>query len=724
MAGALAGVVLATFVLVACLSFGSLIFAGELAPFVPQGIGLGLVTALVVGVVVAWRSSLPGSVAIPQDRVVPILGLMSGALAAKIPADVDPRVQCVTILVVIALTSLFTGVGLYLLGRFQLGNLIRFIPFPVVGGFLAGSGWLLSLGAVRVATGHPVSLAGLAELLSREDLPRWGAAMAFGALLFAVQRRYRRPVLVPILLVAAFLLFHGVAWLAGFTLAGMRDSGWLMTLPPGGNFAPLTWNFSNLGLVDWSAIPVTFGLMATVLLTAVISILLTASSLELVTQTEIDLNQELRAAGLANLCSAAIGGLPGFHSLSLSRLAHDLGSRTRLAAVVSAVLCGLTFLSGPSWLGWLPRFLVAGLLFFLGLGFLAEWAWDSRRKLPWADYLVVLLILAVVGTAGYLAGVAFGLVAAVVLFIHSYSRVGAVNRALTGAEQPSNVERPLSHERLLRECGAEIHLLKLHGFLFFGTANGLVREIRRRCADPQLPKLRYVILDFRRVTGLDSSTTLSLSKVRLDATSRGFLLVFSTVAGEVRRQLSLGGFETETGAGWRFFPDLDHAMEWCENDILQRHHLRQDDRPETVVDLLEANWLRPGGGIQLQKYLRPRTLKVGEKLIQQGDSAEAMYFVESGEFTALLELVGGRVIRLRRQGAGTVVGELGLLLGVRRTATVLAERDSLVHELRAGDLQRMKSEDPELAAEFYQVLARWLAEKLVHTNQSLRAQSE
>lgn len=135
----------------------------------------------------------------------------------------------------------------------------------------------------------------------------------------------------------------------------------------------------------------------------------------------------------------------------------------------------------------LPKFIPGGLLFYLGLGFLFEWGYDAWFKLPKADYGVVLLILCVVGGVGYLEGVLFGVLAAVFLFIHNYSRVGVVTHVHTGTDHQSNVERPMTHQRLLRLRGGETQVLRLHGFMFFGTSTRVLDQIRDRATDPKLP---------------------------------------------------------------------------------------------------------------------------------------------------------------------------------------------------------------------------------------------
>src|SRR5262245_24071342 len=107
------GGVLALFVLLASLSFGTLIFAGDLSFGVTDGIGVALISATVVGLIMAWRSSYPVTIAIPQDRTAPILALMAAQVAAGLPAGTSPAEKLIHVLAAIALTSLVTGGVLY-----------------------------------------------------------------------------------------------------------------------------------------------------------------------------------------------------------------------------------------------------------------------------------------------------------------------------------------------------------------------------------------------------------------------------------------------------------------------------------------------------------------------------------------------------------------------------------------------------------------------------------
>ncbi len=391
----LAALVTASFTIVAAGSFASLIFSDRLHDAVGYGTWSALFAALVVGALVALTSSYRGAIAIPQDRIAPILGLMAGNIVARMP-DAPPEQLGLTVLAAIALVSLVTGLFLYALGALRLGNLVRYVPYPVIGGFLAGSGWLLVLGGLEVMTGQPLALVARSALPDSRELGLVAPGILFGVGLFVILRYSRRYQWVSLALIGAIALFYGVLAAAGQTVDGARAYGWLPALPGLGGAHRPSYD-AVLGLAPWWVILGQGQILLTILLTSVVSILLTASSLELASEQEIDLNRELRSSGLATAAAGLGGGMVGFHSLSLSRLVLGMGVTNRWVGLLAAGLCGLALWFGPELGLAVPRFVAGGLLLFMGLVFLWEWVYEARRTLQSIDYAVVLLILAVTG---------------------------------------------------------------------------------------------------------------------------------------------------------------------------------------------------------------------------------------------------------------------------------------------------------------------------------------
>src|SRR5512135_782462 len=159
-------------------SLAALIFSGSLSQCLGAGIGLMLFGGLAMGIVVALMTSLPGMVAIPQDTPAAILALVGSGIALAM-RSAQPQALYATVLVAIALTSLFMGVLLLLLGRFRASGFVRYVPYPVVGGFLAGTGWLLTKGAFGVMLGIPMTLANIPQVFTPIKLFGWIPGVIF-----------------------------------------------------------------------------------------------------------------------------------------------------------------------------------------------------------------------------------------------------------------------------------------------------------------------------------------------------------------------------------------------------------------------------------------------------------------------------------------------------------------------------------------------------------------
>ena len=172
---------------------------------------------------------------------------------------------------------------------------------------------------------------------------------------------------------------------------------------------------------------------------------------------------------------------------------------------------------------------------FLGLSFLLEWVYDAWRTLPKTDYVLILIILWIVGTVGFLEGVFVGLFMTIIIFVINYSRIHVVKHTLSGSTFQSTVGRSAVDRRILQEKGDALVIFKLHGFIFFGTANTLYQQIRQRLIAPESTVVRFLVLDFRLVSGLDSSALNSFIKLKQLAETQGAILVLTDLLPEIQQ---------------------------------------------------------------------------------------------------------------------------------------------------------------------------------------------
>jgi SulP family sulfate permease len=409
----------------------------------------------------------------------------------------------------------------------------------------------------------------------------------------------------------------------------------------------------------------------------------------------------------------------GFQGLSYTVLNYRVGARGRLAGLIDGLVCLAVLLAGASLFAYIPKSLLGGLLLFLGLGFLNEWVVQGYKRLRRADYAVVLLMLVVIAFSDFVVGVGVGLVVMLVSFVVNYSRSNIFHHTLTGAEVSSSVQRDVNLQRKLVGLGKQIYILELQGFIFFGTANAVLEQVRTRLESTEEGALLFLMLDFRRVTGLDSSAVFSLTKVKDLADMHDFTLVLTHLSEAAQHELM--GYGLAVDKRTLFFDDVDHGLEWCEEQLLSRNPVMTKLVPFVLEAQLEARGFEKDEAARLKPYLKRQQLKPGEYLIHQGDTLRDLYFIVLGQVSVYLEMGDGKQVRVRTSGAGTVVGELSFYMDLPRSASVIADINTLAYRLTQSAMAELKVKDPELATAFNELMLRVIAEQLTANIRTLTA---
>lgn len=394
------------------LSYAVLIFSGGLSSHLSAGIGLVFFSAASTRILVALTSSLPSMVADLSTVPTAILAWSVSMVVKSLPPATSATELWMTAIATIALTSFLTGAFLLLLGWLRLGKLVRAMPDSVIGGFIASTGWLLVKGAFKLMTDHPLGLAQLPVLLQPHVLMQWLPGLLLALYLLLISHRHSHPLILSASLFGSIALFYILLSLNGTSAAQASTHGWTLNIVAPKGQGSQSFDLLLLSQVQWSAIAAQWMCLATVGVTAAISLLMSVGSLKLVTQQEIDTNQELMIAGMGNLVIGLCGGILSFHSLSKSMLAHKLGSN-RLATLIDAGVFLVVSTIGTSLFSYCPKPVLGGLLLFLGLSLLIEWVFKAGFKLSLTDYLVVQVVLVVSAIAGFLQGLTVGWIVAI-----------------------------------------------------------------------------------------------------------------------------------------------------------------------------------------------------------------------------------------------------------------------------------------------------------------------
>jgi SulP family sulfate permease len=679
------------------MTYGALLFAGPLERFLGYGLTIALI-ALLVGSLVGWASREKALMAGVDSNVT---ALLASALAGLGAAGLAPDDTLHVALAVVFATALVCASTAWLLSWRGLGNIVRFVPFPVMAGFLAASGWLLAVGSMTVILGTPLT----PENAVRLSVGAWqplGGAIAVALVLFALSSRLPGSVLMPVVIAVTTLVVHLV--LASPICAGACEpSRWLFPPAPEPQWLP-PWQLR----LDGDMARRVAGFLPTMLVVAFVAMLgvmLALASLEMELRREFDLGHELRVHAGAVAASGALGGT--ITSASISRTALNWRSGgTAVAGLVAAGLALAMLLGGSALMGYMARAAIGGLLLYLGLSMLRQWIWDVRRTARPVEVLQILLIVAITARHGFIAGFGAGVLFACVTFVVTYSRIPLADLASHLGAMRSSVVRSPGQEQVLAKHGAKVPVYRLSGYVFFGSAS----KIEAMFMDHLVGSSEAVVLDFSRVSGIDTSAVTVFQRIlRRHADAD---VVFHFVHGPpTREQLEALVFAQGASRKLAYHETLDRALESAEEGLLERYE--EDSLDQTMMRSATAlDWRSP-----FEEYLETREVAEDEALFHEGDRSDEVYFVQGGRFDVLKRVDEGPPVRLAKVRHGALLGEIAFYLGEPRSATVVATRPSSVRIMRRAALERMRAEKPELATRFDHMVIRSVANSLKRTTQ-------
>jgi len=685
------------------------IFSGPWLPYVGSTLPVFLLSGAVLmgamGALSRFRCLYTGF----QDEAVVILAGVAAGFTKLAGGVVDDRLYAST-LVAVVVATVVTGTFFLLLGTLRLGRLIRYVPFSVTAGFMITIGGLLISGGAELAESRRIGV--VASGLASGDMP-WKALVALGCALVIVMlcRRKGGLVLLPLICAGLMLAFYVACALAGIDTATLAAHGWL---PPAIGEAPRPpgWLLVQQAGVDWPLVASGWRSYLSVALISSLALLLAVTALELSTRQRVDVDRELRAAGIANLATAAAGGAAGYHDDIVTAMLHKSLAADRVTVLAAALLCAGAAAFSPQWFALVPLPLLGGIVMWLGWQLWRDWVFYSGSYLHRSDWIAVAAIAAVTLSIGFIAGVLLGIGVGIALFLVDYSQVSTVRYVVNGREIRSNVDRSSEAEQLLYDQGLRIHVVKLQGYLFFARAHQVLVQLEPLLSRLSRDDAHYIVLDFQGVSGVDSTATIAFVRLRQMAGDARAQLVFTGLGLAAR--LDLAREELAEGIV-RYFGTLDQGLAWCEDQLLHGTlppHVGRVNATHIFEEIVHISRVQGGW----EPYLREVRVPAGETLIAVGGETADIFHVESGSLSVQIEGVGKERIVLRGLEPGSVFGEMAFYLGGRRSAAVVAETDAVLQVLGARALDRLERENPALAAKVHRLLARLMALKLRQTN--------
>jgi len=672
--------------------------------FLEPALRAAFVSAIVGTAAGVWLTGIPVQMNGPRISLALVLaGLFS------VSAGLTP----VAFVALVGMTTFIAGLLQFGFGLLRLGSLIRYVPYPVLAGFMSAVALAVILNQL------PVAFAGLLPVFPmRIDTPQ-PESIGIAVLTFAIcvlaarVRRIPAPIWGLVIGSACFHLLryaHGDAPAYQSPAAGLGD--------------PLDLFVFAAKAPDLAALADLLPVGLTLAIVASLESLMSAAGLQRQSGRELRANVELCGQGASNILIGLAGGLASAGSPVRSDAAYRAGARTRAASFFHCLVLVIFVWQAESLIAMIPTAVIVGVLMHNMFESLRTWLVRPVQRFLLAarsdrqtrrEVLLIPLVIAAGLAYGPTGAVLVGVGTAMVLFIMLSSR-SVVRGVQDGRKLRSSIQRDAQSNRVLDENGARIASVELAGALFFGTADQLQRD-----AGYVLDRSRIVVLDIDRVTLIDGSGAMALADFAERAGAGGAILLVAggRVVEAYRPALTAAGF-IGPDAGVAVLADGDHALENAETRLLEEFGVAPGAAPPSMAAWSTLRGLPADGVAHLEGIMESQLLPAGGKLFHQGDYVSALYFIKSGLVSVHLEDGTGVLHRLAAFTPGTVIGEIAFLEGGARSATALAEVESEVLSLSRKQFEHLEAERPDLARILIANVAQEIARRLRITTLSAR----
>ncbi|GAA5922609.1 Vsb1p [Sporobolomyces koalae] len=564
-------------------SYGLITFPTQIPAFADfGGIGISMffVSCIVAQIVFTgggrYGSIFKGGNASMMIEVVPFFHAIVGILDARIN---DNETLIATTLFSFALSSVLTGLAFGLLGTLRLGRLSEFFPRHILVGTIGGVGAFLFVTGLQVSTRIGEDSAFSLELVRYFFKPlvmaHWGVPLVLAVVLRLITARWKHPLIFPGYFLAIPVVFYAITFACGISVEQLRENGYVFELSGVDSKWYEFWSHYNFKKTDWLAVAETIPTQLALVFFGLLHVPINLPSLAIsIGEDNVDTDKELLSHGISNIASGLIGSVPNYLCYVNSVLFYEVGGTTRIASSLLAVSSFGVLVAGPGVIGFLPICVVAALIFILGIDLVKEALWDTRGRVARFEYFTIWTIVVVMTVWDFVIGLGAGLVLACVSFVVMSSQRRAIRSILTGSVARSTVRRHPKQTAFLREVGKQVRVIKLQGFLFFGTISSCEATIRKilEAASWTKDPIRFLVLDFSMASGVDFSAAEAFVRMQRLLDERGVQLVFcgcpveSSVANAL---LSVGLWSDGSDEKVTVLENLNDALEHCENAFLR-----------------------------------------------------------------------------------------------------------------------------------------------------------
>ena len=698
------------------IAYGLIAFAPLGSEFATTAAFIGILSAFFTCFAASLFGGTPVLITAPTAALALVISSVVSYLAASpILSNVPSRE--IIILGLLSISVLTAGGVQLIFSLFRLGNLVKYVPYPVMAGFMNGIAVLLIMKQIRplLGVGSKTPLLQIAIHPEQIEPLTCLVGIATLAMIFLFSRWFKFLPGSFFGLLGGTALYYGILFFFDPIRIGSTVGKIDFQV-----FKPLVFQgvFQQVNLLGPASLIPTL-LVAGIMIGLVSSMesLLSAVVADDLTGFRHNSNRELFGQGVGNTLSSLFGCMPGAGSIPKTLDNYRAGGRTRLSGVLAALFIILIMsILGP-YIGMIPLTVFAAIVVAIGIEMIDDWSLHLVRQLPTTskfrksiigNLLVALAVTILMISVNLVLAIGIGIAIASILFISKMGK-SSIRRKFFGNQIRSKKIRNWEDGKILDRLGEKIVVFELHGPIFFGSGDNLVIEIHNAMKDA-----KYCILDMKRVHEIDSTGAKSIlrSSRTLQQEGKKLLLSYLHEARSLREFLKVLGFVKEFGED-RIFSDTDEALEMAENELLQSEGLKGETGEMELgwVDVLKD--FTKDEIQSLKNCMERKEYHKDERLIDAMEGNRDLFFLVKGSVSIRIPLSReGQTKRLATYSAGAIFGEMAFLDGAPRSAEVLCDEDSVIYSLSHDEFESLSKIEPELTLKIIKNIAIELSHRL------------
>lgn len=568
-----------------------------------DGVSMFYVSCIIAQLVYSTGSIFRGGVGSEMIEVVPFFHKMTYMIMSQMGTS-NPDALRATVITSYAMSSMLTGIVFFALGSAKLGTLVNFFPHSILTGCIGGVGVFLFITGIEVSARLDGNLEFTAEVLhklfSADTVPLWIPPLVLAIILLVIKHFYDRPWLVPAYYIAITAIFYIVTTaVPSINMEDLRAGGWVFEAPAAGVPFYNFYSHYKFSLIDWEAIWMTIPSQFALTFFGILHVPINVPNLAMVVQEDnVSINRELIMHGVSNTLSGCVGSIQNYLVFVNSVLFVNTGGDSRLAGYMLAAATAGLWVAGPIVIGYVPVMVVGTLIYMLGIDLAQEAIVATYGRLNRLEYFTIVVIALVMGLYDFVVGIAIGIGLACLVYVVQTSRKTVIRAEFSGAVAESTVRRHPRQRNYLHKVGPQIRVVKLGGYLFFGSIVKVEKKVRA-LVDAEAfaaAPIRYLVLDFTHVTGIDFSAAEAFGRMNRILHKRDVKLTLAgvTLEAETGKSLRMVGLfipnaEDPSIPVPKVFEDLNGALESCENELLviltekQRSSFKPPDSPPVPI---------------------------------------------------------------------------------------------------------------------------------------------